>query len=690
MSDGTAGREVQEAGQAGAQDLAVAARGPGGVARLVRDALLRLDDPAALQTHPLAQRLATETAAGAGPARAGAALRGRLLHAIARLGPEGRAGGAGAGARRRHRLLELRYVEALDPRAVQRRLGIEKSQYYREHARALATLAAVLTEGAPGAAGGPARPGPGSAAPPPLRSAAPTPGRPSSVALPRPLTSFVGREREVADVREALSREGVRLLTLTGPGGVGKTRLALQAAAGLAGRFADGVAFVALAPLAEPAHVAPAVAAALGVPGPTGRPAEEAVPDHLRGRAVLLVLDNCEHVLPGAAPLVAALLPACPGLTVLATSREALRVGGEHVLAVPPLALPDRAAPGTPEHLASLAAAPAVRLFRERARAAGGGFALTPDNARAVVELCHRLDGLPLALELAAARTPLLPPPALLARLERRLPLLTGGPRDAPARQQTLRAAVAWSYDLLPPRERALFRRLAVFAGGASLAAAEAVGGEGGDGTGGGAGESAGGVLEGVGRLLDKSLVRRDELPSGSPGEEPRVVLLETVREFALERLEASGEAEAVRRRHAAFYLRLAEAARAAGAGACRGRSTRRGSTGSRRSGTTCGRRCAGGRPAPGPGRPAPGCAWRWRCGSSGTPAVPGRRGASGWSASWPWTGKGPRRRGPPPCSRRASRPGTSATRRGPGASTRSTSRCAAPWATGAARRGRS
>ena len=305
----------------------------------MRDALAHLYDPVYLQTHPLA----SGPAAPPGEAvrvRAGRVLRRRLLDAIAQLRPEGKAGEVSAAARA-HRLLELRYVEALDPPVVQEQLGIEKSQYYREHARALAAVVDLLEQQEPSAVLAPA---------PHL---APTVASWSAAALPRPPTSFVGREREVAAVRDTLRREDVRLVTLTGPGGVGKTRLAVEAAAALAGGDPDGVGFVALAPLAAPGHVAGAVAAALRAPGLVGRPPEAALLDYLRGRALLLVLDNCEHVLPGVAPLVAGLLAGCPALRVLATSREVLRLAGEHVQTVAPLALPAPAGPADPEHLAA-------------------------------------------------------------------------------------------------------------------------------------------------------------------------------------------------------------------------------------------------------------------------------------------------------------------------------------------------
>ncbi len=385
----------------------------------------------------------------------------------------------------------------------------------------------------------------------------PTPAPPSAIAppaqaaLPVPLASFVGREREVAAVVALLRDPAVRLVTLTGPGGVGKTRLALAVAAELAAAFPDGVAFVPLAAVRDPGLVLPTIAAALGVREAGDRPLADRLAAALRGRAPLLVLDNLEQV-PAAAPRLAALLAACPGLTVLATSRAPLRVSGERTLGVPPLALPARpGGTGGPSPLEEVAGTEAVRLFVERAQAARSGFALTAANAAAVAEICARLDGLPLAIELAAARAGALPPAALLARLERRLPLLTGGNRDSPARLRTMRDAIGWSHDLLDEDERALFRRLAVFAGGFDLAATEAVADpDGGLGLAG---------LDGVAALTDASLLRWEE----GPGGEPRYRMLETVREFGLERLAATGEAEPVRRRHAAHFLGLAERAEA-------------------------------------------------------------------------------------------------------------------------------
>jgi len=385
---------------------------------------------------------------------------------------------------------------------------------------------------------------------PPLRSLDALPTN-----LPAQLTSFVGRERELAEVDRLLAAQ--RLVTLTGPGGVGKTRLALLAAAAALDAFPGGVWFVGLAPVADPALVPAAVAQALGVRETPGRPLVETLTDALRAKRLLLVLDNCEHLLPAAAPVVAELLAAGPGLKALATSRAPLRVAGEHEHPVPPLGLPPLPDPLHPPSPAALSRHEAVALFVERAAAVRPDFALTAASTPAVAAICRRLDGLPLALELAAARVKLLPPQALLARLDRRLAVLTGAPRDAPARQQTLRATLDWSYALLGPSERTLLARLAVFAGGFSLEAAEAVGA--------GAAEAAaeGGaappldVLDGLGSLVDHSLLRQEAPPDGAPC----FRMLETVREYARERLEQSGEAAAVRRRHAAYFLALAERA---------------------------------------------------------------------------------------------------------------------------------
>jgi predicted ATPase/DNA-binding CsgD family transcriptional regulator len=370
--------------------------------------------------------------------------------------------------------------------------------------------------------------------------------------LPLALTSFVGRERELSAVCDAVQRADVRLVTLTGPGGVGKTRIAQAVAAEVAAAFPDGAWFVGLAEVRDPALVAPAIAQAFGVWEGGDAPLVDRLALVLRDRRLLLLLDNVEHVVTSA-PVVTTLLGACPGLTVLATSRVRLRVSGEHEYVVPPLEV---AAPAQTDSAADVSRSEAVRLFVARAQAVETGFALTEANAGMVADICRRLDGLPLAIELAAARVKVLPPPALLARLERRLPLLTGGGRDLPARQQTMRATIAWSHDLLTSEEQTLFRRLAVFVGGFSLEAAEVVcqgAGTGEQGMGEASGPVAS-VLDGVASLVDQSLVQKTEQPDGAP----RFTMLETVREFGLERLADSGETAAANRRLAAWAVALA------------------------------------------------------------------------------------------------------------------------------------
>jgi predicted ATPase/class 3 adenylate cyclase len=378
---------------------------------------------------------------------------------------------------------------------------------------------------------------------PPLKSLA---SRPNN--LPRQPTALLGREEVVRHVVDLLRQKEVQLLTLTGPGGTGKTRVALQVAAELLDDFADGVFFVPLAPLTDPNLVPSAIAAALGLRDEGEQPLPDRLREYLAGKQLLLVFDNVEHLIE-AAPLIADFLVAALDLKVLTTSRVPLRLRAEREYPVPPLGLPPRTSL-PPEQLVQYEA---VRLFVERAQAVKPDFAVDNSNAPAVAEICHRLDGLPLAIELAAARVRMLPPQAMLARLEKRLPLLTGGARDAPARQRTLRDTIAWSYDLLTPQEQILFRRLAVVAGGFTLEAAEAI-------------SNYDGTLDafaGLERLCEHNLVRQD---AGSRGES-RFTMLETVREFGLEQLTESGEEAAIRKEHAALFMELAKAAAPALAG---------------------------------------------------------------------------------------------------------------------------
>src|SRR5260221_9335365 len=364
--------------------------------------------------------------------------------------------------------------------------------------------------------------------------------------LPVQRTGLEGREKEVAAVKELLLRPDVRLVTITGPGGIGKTRLAVEVANGLVESFPGSTHFVSLSSLTDPGLIASVIVQALGIREAGGQSTLEILKKNLQDSSrapMLLLLDNFQHLVQ-AAPTVAELLATGPNLKILKTSRAALHVYGEHEFPVPPLALPDSRSVLSVQVLLQC---PAVALFLQRAVAAKPDFELNRENATAITEICARLDGLPLAIELAAARVKVLSPSSLRTRLASRLQLLTGGSRDVPQRQQTLRAAIDWSYDLLSPAEQRLFRRLSVFVGGCDLEGVEAVCDAKGD--------LDLDLLDGMTSMVDKSLAQQMEQSHG----ESRFVMLESIREYALEKLAASGEEALTRRAHAAYCLVLAE-----------------------------------------------------------------------------------------------------------------------------------
>jgi predicted ATPase len=505
--------------------------------RLVRGALNRLYDPASLSAHPLAHLLSTGDAQIESGSQSALVLRQRLLEAIELLKPEPQVDSRSS-AWRLYRLLELRYAEARGPAEVQHQLAASKSQYYREHEHALLQLTELLWQQASqGAVSGALM----------ARSAGAESARHN---LPLAITSFIGREAQLAQVRQLLGK--TRLLTLTGAGGSGKTRLALEVATALVDSFQQGVWQIDLAPLGEMALLPQTVAHALGIHEESGQSVEATLIRTLSRQQRMLVLDNCEHLVDACARLAETLLKSCPKLTILATSREPLHISGETLFHVPTLSTPDpQRLPG----LDQLRGYEAIQLFVERAAATEPNFALSTVNAEAVAHICARLDGIPLAIELTAARMEALSVQQIDDRLHDRFHLLTGGSRTALPRHQTLRAMVDWSVDLLTGKQKTLFKRLSVFAGGWALEEAEAV-------CSGDPVESQD-VLEVLSELVAKSLVMAEHW-SG----EVRYRMLETLRQYAYELLIADGGAHELQCMHAEYFLELAERSETAFVGA--------------------------------------------------------------------------------------------------------------------------
>ena len=514
-----------------------------GFARQVHDALRHLYDPVYLQTHALVGFIKSEGRTSA--LSVGAMLRRQLVDGIEALRPSAD-GATDPHAWRSYRLLTLRYVEAISIPAIQAQLALSKSEYFRDQRAALDALVSLLGErwglAEPGHTPsffGSTDAGEGAAPLPALRTVD------RGAELPTPLTSFVGRERELDEVQRLLGE--ARLLTLIGAGGIGKSRLALAAAAGIQETYRDGVRLVALAAQADPELVSLAIAGALDVSEQPNRPILATLTAALRERQLLLILDNCEHLVDACAHTAETLLQGCPRLQILATSRQPLGMAGEVVWTVPPLSGPE---PGELPSVEVLARAETVRLFVDRARAGRPDFALTERKAPVIAELCRRLDGIPLAIELAAARVRVLTVEQIAARLDDRFRLLTGGSRSALPRQQTLQATLDWSYALLSQPERTLFNRLSVFAGGWTLDAAEAVA----------TGEwiETAAVLDLLTQLVDKSLVLV-EVSTSDDQPEVRYSMLETLREYSRDRLAESGELDGVRGRQRDWARSLVE-----------------------------------------------------------------------------------------------------------------------------------